>query len=486
MITKAMKRNVLYAVTGVMLFTLFCCTTPLPDKEMSITSSSDEAVELFLEGRDYWETLQNDKAAEMFDKAIEIDPDFAMAYFYRATSGGGGDVYRYNLNKAISLMDQVSDGEQVFLKIFMNLRDGNGEAMNLYADSLLTMFPEDKRVPYMIGIWNLNGDIEENNALLKKAVQLDESYPAPYSALADNYSFLKEFEQAEKFAQKYMELLPDKAYPYQILGTLYRQQGKLDQAIEMYLKMLEMDPESGPYIFIGNCYTFMGDYQKARENYLMSYELNKQIDMKLSSLFNYSISYIFEGDMEGALEAMEKYREEAEKANITTSVIYSHLYQVAITWAFEDYDVSEVFLNKAVEMIETSELDQTVRDNFERNLNAWRGYLLIGKGELETAREYIDTYKTQAEERNMQSEIKNANFYYALIAIHQGDYETALSYLEKSGDNYQEWYYLGEAYEGLGDIDKAKEYYEKIATSYLLNISLAFVRDKAIKKLEEI
>ena len=458
MITKAMKRNVLYAITGVMLFTLFSCTTPLPDKEMSITSSSDEAVELFLEGRDYWETLQNDKAAEMFDKAIEIDPDFAMAYFYRATSGGGGDVYRSNLNKAISLMDQVSDGEQVFLKIFMYERDGNGEAMNLHADSLLAMFPEDKRIPYMIGMWNLNGEIEENNDLLKQAVQLDESFPAPYSALADNYSYLKEFEQAEKYAQKYMELLPDKALPIQIMGTLYRQQGKLDQAIEMYLKMLEVDPESSPYVFIGNCYTFMGDYQKARENYLKSYEHVKQVDMKLSSLFNYSVSYVFEGDMDGALKAMEKYGEEAEKANITTSVIWSHLFQLGISWAFEDYDASEEFLNKAVEMIETSELEQTVRDNFVRNLNAWRGYLLIGKGELETARKFIDTYNTQAEERNMQSEIKNANFYYGLIAIRQGDYESSLSYLEDSGDDYMTWYYLGEAYEGLGDTDKAKEY----------------------------
>ena len=469
-----------------MLISLFSCQAPAPDTEMTVTTSSDEALNYYFQGVEYWDAVEADKAAEMFDKAIEADPNFMMAYFYRATSGGGNDVYITNLQKAFSLMDQVSEGEQVFLKMLKNQWEGNGEAMNLYADSLLNMYPEDKRIPYLIGIWNLNGDIEENNELIKRSVALDENFAAAYSVLTDNYSFLKTFDQAEQYARKYMELLPDKADPYLKMGTLYRQQGKLDQAIDMYLKMLDVDPESRPYVYIGNCYTFKADYQKAREYYMEHYEKAKLVDYRLSSLFNYSISYIFEGDMEGALESMVKYREEAEKEGITSTVIWSYLYQTAIAWAFDDYDTSEKYLDQAVAMIETSDLDQTMRENLERNQHAWRGYLLIGRGDLEEAKKQIDTYYAHAQEREMSSEIRNANFYYGLIALKKGEYGNAVSYLNQAGENYMEWYYLGVAHEALGNLDQAREYYEKVANSYLLSINLAFVRDEAIQKLEEL
>ena len=137
-------------------------------------------------------------------------------------------------------------------------------------------------------------------------------------------------------------------------------------------------------------------------------------------------------------------------------------------------------------MIAGTELDPTVRQNFERNLKQWKAYLMIGKGDLAAAREYTDAYHADAVARDMKSELKTANFYYGMIALKENDFASALSHLEDAGDGYMEWYYIGEALEGLGRTEEAREQYEKVATSYLMNMSLSFVKPKAQKKLEAI
>jgi len=76
--------------------------------EMTITTSSDEALKLFLDGRDKLDNIETAAAAPLFDKAIEKDPNFALAYLYRSQSGGGFKIFRKNLEKAVSLADKVS------------------------------------------------------------------------------------------------------------------------------------------------------------------------------------------------------------------------------------------------------------------------------------------------------------------------------------------------------------------------------------------
>ncbi|MBK7632745.1 MAG: hypothetical protein IPJ23_19075 [Ignavibacteriales bacterium] len=86
-----------YKKTFITLFISFCivslffigCVKDEPiSKEITITTNSDDALKLFIEGRDMSEKLKFPQAAVMFDKAIALDKDFAMAYLYRAGSGG--------------------------------------------------------------------------------------------------------------------------------------------------------------------------------------------------------------------------------------------------------------------------------------------------------------------------------------------------------------------------------------------------------------
>jgi len=76
-----------------------------------------------------------------FDKAIQTDPNFAMAYLYRAQSGGGNIVYRQNLNKAVSLIGNVSEGEKLEIQYNQAYADGNDQKQKELFDKLLVSFP---------------------------------------------------------------------------------------------------------------------------------------------------------------------------------------------------------------------------------------------------------------------------------------------------------------------------------------------------------
>ena len=468
------------------LLLAFSCKKMTSDKEMTITTSSEEAMNFFQQGRNQWEAWNDEKASNMLDKAIEADPDFAMAYFYRATSGGGANVYRENLNKAISLLDKTSKGEQVFLKIFKFQRDGNGTEMNIFIDSLKSLYPEDKRVYYLLGIFNLNSDLEEANSYLLKSVELDPDFAPAYASLTDNYSFTKEFDKAEKYASRYIELLPQESSPYQRMGTLYRQEGKFDKAREMYEKSLEVDPDANPYIMLGNCCVFTKEYDKSREYFLQAFEKANLANEKLNALLNHSISYAFEGNEEKALESMKKYRNFAMKNHINQTVISSYFNDAFINLIFDDFNEAENNLNTAERLIDSLNLDSVVKENFSRNMKIWHAFSLIQEGMYEEAGKFINSYRKAAEERGMKWEIEAANLFDGMLSVKLEEYQNAVNYLENSMDDYLAWYYLGEAYQGLGNMEKARESYEKVATSNLVNFNLAMVKDKAEAKLSEL
>ena len=71
------------------------------NKEVPVTTTSKEARDLFMQGRDKLDNSEAVAASALFDQAIQKDPNFAMAYLYRSQSGGGFPVFRKNLDKAV-------------------------------------------------------------------------------------------------------------------------------------------------------------------------------------------------------------------------------------------------------------------------------------------------------------------------------------------------------------------------------------------------
>lgn len=72
-------------------------------KEMTITTSSKKALKFFLKGRKDFDLARNGSAIELFDKAIALDSNFAMAYEYRSWLGTD-DLSRKKARKKLMLL----------------------------------------------------------------------------------------------------------------------------------------------------------------------------------------------------------------------------------------------------------------------------------------------------------------------------------------------------------------------------------------------
>jgi tetratricopeptide (TPR) repeat protein len=162
-----MKTNsVILVVFIIAVFFFSSCKTVSSSKEMPITTSSKEALKAFKEGRVNFEYGQTNKAADLFKKALKLDPEFALANLYLSFSDGS--FYPEKFEKAISLKDKVSKGEQAFLEMFDNQRKGNGAELEKNCQTLSELYPEDARTQFFLGSYIYSGDDEKALFYFKK------------------------------------------------------------------------------------------------------------------------------------------------------------------------------------------------------------------------------------------------------------------------------------------------------------------------------
>jgi tetratricopeptide (TPR) repeat protein len=84
-----------------------------------ITTSSPEALKYYIEGRRFHMAIKYDQAIAYMEKAVEIDPEFAMAYRSMAVSynnSGRPAEGRKYLNKALELSARLPENEKLFIE----------------------------------------------------------------------------------------------------------------------------------------------------------------------------------------------------------------------------------------------------------------------------------------------------------------------------------------------------------------------------------
>ncbi|MGD9347771.1 MAG: tetratricopeptide repeat protein, partial [Candidatus Aminicenantes bacterium] len=284
-----MKRAFSLGIVTIFLGSLFLCSALLAEeKEIPITTSSKEALKLFLEGRDKWEFAESDAAAKLFDQAIEKDPDFAQAYLFRAFTIGGYNVMRENIGKAVQLMDKVSDGEKHLIHFMKAYSEGDGAKTKEHLEHLLKLYPADKHLLFLGGYYLFDYEDEYAKSIqyFEKALEIDNAYGPAYRNIGYSQSALKNYEAAEKAYKKLIELYPDRADPYNSYGYLLMEMGKYDESNEQFKKAYDTDSS---YIValagISDNYVFKGDYEKAREYLQKWYEVSPHINGKFGALF---------------------------------------------------------------------------------------------------------------------------------------------------------------------------------------------------------
>jgi len=460
----------------------------LAQEKMPITTSSDEARDLFREGRAEIELMNYREAIPLLEKAIKTDPSFALAYMYLSQAKGAGSTFdKQTLDKAIKMADNATKGEKHFIMYANAIREGNEKAIIKHRDVLQDLFPDDERIALWAG-WHdyVIDNYDKAIEYFERSLAINENYHLPYRFLGYTYMRKNDMEMAEHYMKQYVEMIPENADANHSFAYILRNMGKLDESIEYSKKAIEIDPEYvASYKGIGDSYLFKGDFETAR-NYYREYQENAQHNnQKFSGLVYEATTYLHEDKPDKAMKVMDKYLTLADELNMPIFKIYGTGIKSFMFTETDQSDKGLVECKKIPKLISTTELTDTEKRQHEIVYCLREFHALTFNNDIKKAENAKVKCNEELENGGTTGNWRYFNRIAGVLEMKKGSYDRARDYLANAWNVPITWYYMGLTYDREGNKDKAKKYYKKVMNHYSNYLELALVRNKAVAALED-
>ncbi len=180
------------------------------------TTSSLEALKAFATGNDERAKGNGEQSAAFYKRAIELDPNFAMAYARLAVYYGNQaqlDLAQQYVQKAYDLRERVSERERLYIseKYFTYLTgemDKKIEILQTWA----RLYPNDYIPHNNLALnYNVIGRYDEGVKEALEAVRLSPTGISPRDNLISSFIGLNRFDEAEQVAKEMAAQHPDAA-----------------------------------------------------------------------------------------------------------------------------------------------------------------------------------------------------------------------------------------------------------------------------------
>ncbi|MGH9862633.1 MAG: protein kinase domain-containing protein, partial [Candidatus Acidiferrales bacterium] len=178
------------------------------------TTSSLEALKAFSLGGAERAQGRELEAIPFFKRAIELDPNFAMAYARLGTIYGNigeFELSRQNKSQAFERRDRVSEPERLYISAhYYNSVTGEIEKAREIYELWTRTYPRDT-VPYtnLSVIYSDLGQYEKQLEAAQKAKELDPNSPFAYANLAGAYMALNRYAEAKAIQEEKLGRFPD-------------------------------------------------------------------------------------------------------------------------------------------------------------------------------------------------------------------------------------------------------------------------------------
>lgn len=223
-----------------------------------------------------------DNAEALFRRALDLDPEYALAY------AGLCDVYlgKYRLDYRI---DHVEPAERAcgnalaldpdLAEVHMALgslyrHTGQNELAELAFQRAIVMNPKLEPAYYGIGrVYMAQDRLNEAEMVFKYAVDLEPGYWGTHLALGNYYLEFGQPAKAIAPFQRVTELNPDYAMGFNNLGAAYYNVGDVESSEKAYLQSIEIEPTELALSNIGTMYYNTGQFVMASEMFQKAIEL---------------------------------------------------------------------------------------------------------------------------------------------------------------------------------------------------------------------
>ncbi len=170
------------------------------------TTSSLEALKEYSDGVALHTRLDEQPAIPHLKRAVELDPNFAMAYAVLGvctSNVGRAKEGNDNLQKAYELRDRASEREKLYIEAhYYDIVTGDAEkAVEIYA-KWTQLYPRDDRAWSNLSLYyQILGQQQKSLETAVKDMQLEDSSAFPYQNEAFAYMYMNRIDEARAVAQ---------------------------------------------------------------------------------------------------------------------------------------------------------------------------------------------------------------------------------------------------------------------------------------------
>ncbi len=458
-------------------------TGPASAGKIATTTASEAARQEFLKGRDLSERLLIQDSIQHFDKAISLDPSFALAHLNRANVSPTAKEFFEHLKKAVSLADQASEGERLLILGTEAGANADTVKQKEILDKLVAAYPNDERARFVLGGYYF-GQQDYASAIThyKKATELAPNYSPAYNILGYAYRQNEDYANAEQAFKKYIELIPNDPNPYDSLAELFLKMGRFDEAIAQYQKALSIDSNFfNSHLGIGMALLYQGKAAEAAAEINKITAKARSDGERRAALFALTVLAADGGKLDQALAEVDKQYELGEKTGDVPNLAGDLQLRGNILLEMGKYDEAKQAYERALKTTLDSSLSSEIKENTKLFHHYNLARVAIGKKDYAAAKTETDEFRRGAEANKNPAQIKQAHELAGMIALEEKRYDQAIAeLLQANQQNPYDLYRLCQAYQGKGDSQKTKDTCAKAAGfNSLPQLNYAFIRTKS-------
>lgn len=230
-----------------------------------------EAYRLYSLGLSRAKALRVDEAVALFQRAVALDPGFAMAHarigYAYAVIGVEADKARPHLQRARQLESRLTEKDRLQLAAWHAIANLDYISAIQHYRFFINRYPTDVEAHLQLATL-LSGEeqLEESVEILRRALVIDPNSPEAYNQLGAVYSMLGRHDESIAARSRYVALLPQESNAHDSLGLSHQGAGQYAAAIRDYERALQLDPNFEiARVHLSNVYAQTGRYRKAVE-----------------------------------------------------------------------------------------------------------------------------------------------------------------------------------------------------------------------------
>ncbi len=214
-------------------------------------------------------------ALEWFDKALEVDPQYAAAH----------------AGKCIAFVRGYSETHDVRYVTSAQSSCAMALGLNANLDIVHTALGD---------LYRTTGQLDDAEVAYKKALAINESSSESLTGLGDIYRQQNRMQDAETSLNQAVGLHPGDASTYRILGLFLYSSGRFEEAAKQYEFVVGLEPENTDgYQNLGAAYMLSGNFEAAAP----AFQTAIDIEPHAVAYSNLGLLQYFLGDLDAAIES---------------------------------------------------------------------------------------------------------------------------------------------------------------------------------------